>query len=253
MCNRYSYWFALFSTIIEFIEKAPIGNKIRIILAILSIILSFIFPLVSSMLKKSFNISTTLGNTNLRLQFGTLFDEEYIVITTTRYYDINPKGGFASENSVAGIFVNKFCKHNARKLEQELQSHLGRDNDNNLLPAEYGDYIKKEIEGKTIYFLVFTDRLKTDQPADFYTETLGNFLNKIINENHGKAIAMPLIGDNNNLSDSGFTSSEMTFKSLIAMINHFEISHQRSQLKLTIVALPEKRSELIGVISEYSK
>lgn len=62
---------------------------------------------------------------------------------------------------------------------------------------------------------------------------------------------MPLLGDNNNLSDSGFSNSETSFRNLVAMINNFEIMNQRSELKLKIVILPQKRSELINVVSSY--
>ena len=72
-------------------------------------------------------------------------------------------------------------------------------------------------------------------------------------ENHGKTISIPLFGDNNNLSDSGFSNSEMSFKSLMAMVNNFEIVNQRSELKVRIVALQKKRSELINVLSSYTK
>ena len=45
----------------------------------------------------------------------------------------------------------------------------------------------------------------------------------------------------------------MSFKSLMAMVNNFEIVNQRSELKVRIVALQKKRSELINVLSSYSK
>ena len=101
--------------------------------------------------------------------------------------------------------------------------------------------------------MVLTDRNKSDQPEDFYIKSIQTFLKKLLDENHGKTIAIPLFGDNNNLSNSGFSDSRITFKSLMAMINDFEIVNQRSELKLKIVALPEKRSELIDTISAYSK
>lgn len=28
--------------------------------------------------------------------------------------------------------------------------------DNNILPAQYGEYVKENVNGKTVYFLVFT-------------------------------------------------------------------------------------------------
>ena len=36
------------------------------------------------------------------------------------------------------------------------------------------------------------------------------------------------------------------------MINQFEIADQRSELKIEIVVLPEKRAELIDTIAFYS-
>ena len=123
--------------------------------------------------------------------------------------------------------------------------------DNNILPAQYGEYVKENVNGKTVYFLVFTDRNKSNQPAGFYIQAVQGFFNRIVNENHGKIICMPLLGDNNNLSDSGFSNSETSFRNLVAMINNFEIMNQRSELKLKIVILPQKRSELKNVVSSY--
>ena len=37
------------------------------------------------------------------------------------------------------------------------------------------------------------------------------------------------------------------------MINNFEIVNQRSELKLKIVALSKERSELIDIVSTYTK
>ena len=62
----------------------------------------------------------------------------------------------------------------------------------------------------------------------------------------------PLIGDNNNLSNTGFGSSEIAIISLISAINRFEVRNQQSELKLKIVALPSKRTELINLTSSYS-
>ena len=55
------------------------------------------------------------------------------------------------------------------------------------------------------------------------------------------------------LCDSGFSDSEISLRSFMSMINDFEITNQRSTLKIKIVALPEKRAKLINVIKNYAK
>lgn len=229
----------------------PICDQLAIVIVIFCFVLPFFIPFIASYIRNEFTIKT-IGKANVSSLFGNLYDENYIVITTNRYYDINPTGEYISEDSVLGMFVQKFC-NNISELEESLKEHLSRDADNNILPAQYGEYVKKEISGKTVYFLAFTDRNKCDQPADFYIQAVQGFFNRIVNENHGKTICMPLLGDNNNLSDSGFSNSEISFRNLVAMINNFEIVNQRSELKLKIVILPQKRSELINVVSSYSK
>ena len=227
----------------------PICEQLAVIIVIACFIFPFFIPLLSSYVKKEFAVKT-MGNSKVSSVFGNLFDEDYIVITTNRYYDINPTGEYISEDSVLGMFVQTFC-NDIEELEERLKSHLERDSDNNILPAQYGEYVKENVNGKTVYFLVFTDRNKSNQPAGFYIQAVQGFFNRIVNENHGKIICMPLLGDNNNLSDSGFSNSETSFRNLVAMINNFEIMNQRSELKLKIVILPQKRSELINVVSSY--
>lgn len=249
--SRYSIWLSVCATIIGIVAIIPICNQLAIIIVIFCFVLPFLIPLIASYLTKEFTIKT-IGNAKVSTFFGDLNDEDYVVITTNRYYDINPTGEYISEDSLLGMFVQKFC-NNISELEESLKAHLERDANNNIIPAQYGEYVKKEISGKTVYFLAFTDRNKCDQPADFYIQAVQGFFNRIVNENHGKTIYIPLLGDNNNLSDSGFSNSEISFRNLVAMINYFEIVNQRSELKLKIVILPQKRSELINVVSSYSK
>lgn len=250
--SRYPVWLSVFATVIGIVAILPICKNIAVIVVILCFALPFLFPFLGSFSKKNFIIKT-LGKSKISLAFDDLFNEDYIVITTNRYYDINPTGKYISEDSILGMFVNRFCRNNVVELEESLKGHLARDSQNNIKPAQYGEYIKKEISGKTVYFLVFTDRKKSDQPKDFYIQAVQGFLSRISNENHGKNVCVPLLGDNNSLSDSGFSSSAMSFRSLLAMINNFEIVNQRSELRLKIVVLPEKRSELINLVLFYSK
>ncbi|MBD5467428.1 MAG: hypothetical protein HDR21_04650 [Lachnospiraceae bacterium] len=250
--SKYSFWLSIFATIIGIVAIVPICECIAVITVILCFALPFIIPFIASYRKQVFAIKT-IGKSKVSFKFGDLFNEECIVITTNRYYDINPTGEYVSDNSVLGIFVQKFCNNSIVELEESLKAQLRRDEDNNLIPAQYGEYIKKEISGKMIYFLVFTDRNKSDQPQDFYTKAVQGFFNRIVNENHGKTICIPILGGNNNLSDSGFSNVGIAFRSLLAMISSFEIVNQRSELKLEIVALPKQRSELIDVVSSYAK
>lgn len=250
--SRYSFWLSVFATIIGIIAVVPICDCIAIFAVILCFVLPFIIPFLASYRKQKFTIKT-MGKSRISFEFGDLFNEDYIVITTNRYYDINPTGQYISDDSLLGMFVQNFCSNHIAELEESLKAQLRRDAENNIIPAQYGEYIKKEIAGKTVYFLVFTDRNKNDQPKDFYIQAVQGFFNRIVNENHGKTICVPLLGSNNNLSDSGFSDNVMSFISLMAMINNFEIVNQRSELKLKIVALSKERSELIDIVSTYTK
>ncbi len=250
--SKYSFWLSIFATIIGIIAIIPICQCIATITVILCFVLSFIIPLIGSFRRRTFEIKT-IGKSKVDFKFGDLLDEKYIVITTNRYYDINPNGEYVSEDSILGKFVQRFCNDNVIELEESLKACLMKDENGNVMPAQYGEYIKKEIDDRIVYFLVFTDRNKSDQPKDFYTQAVQGFLSRIVNENHGKAICIPLLGGNNNLSDSGFSDIEMAFRSLLAMINNFEIVNQRSELKLEIVALPEQRSKLIDVVASCAK
>ena len=249
--SRYLFWLGIFATAIGVIAIVPISEKQALPIVIICFIVPFIIPFIASGVKKDFVIRGT-GKSKISFRFGDLFDEECIVITTNRYYDINPTGEHIAPNSLLGKFVKEYCE-SPDLLECELKKELKRDKNNNIIPAKYGEYIRKEIKGKMVYFLAFTDRKKSDQPKDFYIKAVQGFFKSIVNENHGKTICIPLLGDNNNLSDSGFCNSETTLKNMFAMISYFGIINQRSELKLRIVALPEKRTELINVLSNYCK
>lgn len=246
--KRYPSWFTQFVSVAGIISLIQPEFYQAVGIILICFIAPFLFPFAWSFIKNDFSIST-IGKSEVKLTFGNLFHENYIVITTTRYYDINPTGNYIAESSVIGKFVREFLKDEANILEVEksLKSHLKHQN-GKVVPAEYGDCIVENIGGKKVYFLVFTDREKQMQPQDFYVKTMQRFLDRISAENHGEYICVPLLGDNNNLSDTGFPNSVVTLQSFITMVNYYEIVNQRSTVKLKIVVLPEKRSELIGVL-----
>lgn len=259
MKNRVKYafskwlsWFGILATIIGVIAIFPICRSMALVVIISCFALAFIIPFIGSFFKNNFKMKT-VGKSSITFAFGDLFDEECFVVTTNRYFDVNPTGEYIAADSLLGKFVNKYFHDNVAELEEMIKGKVPKDANDNIVPSEYGESIKLLINGQIVYLLAFTDRNKSDQPEDFYIRTVQKFLKMVVNENHGKTIGVPLLGDNNNLSDSGFSDSEMSFGSLMAMINNFEIINQRSELKLKIVALPEKRSELIEVVSSYSK
>lgn len=215
--------------------------------------MAFLVPLLESIFRRKFKLKT-IGKSSISFEFSDLFCEECFVITTNRYFDVNPTGDYIAEDSLLGKFVLKYFPNNISDLEKLIKAELEkikyRSKDDKY---DYGTWIKIKVDNKIIYFLAFTDRNKSEQPSDFYQKTMKRFLKTIVNENHGKTIAVPLFGDNNNLSDSGFSDSEISLRSFMAMINDFEITNQRSTLKIKIVALPEKRAKLINVIKNYAK
>ena len=249
--SKMPIYFEIFATILGVIAVFPLGRSEAIITIIIVVTLSFVVPFLMSFFKRTFRIRT-IGKSNITFKFGDIFDEECFVVTTTRYFDVNPTGEYISENSLIGRFVKKYFPRNPEKLEKMIKEEL-RKKGKKEFPVEYGDHIKIDVAGKIVYLLAFTDRKKSNQPDDFYIQAVQPFLKSLADENHGKTICFPLLGDNNNLSNSGFENSEVSFRSLLAMINNFEIINQRSGLKLKIVALPEKRSELIKAVSFYSK
>lgn len=251
--DEYWGWFGKLATVIGIIAIFPLCRCMAIIVIAFCFAFAFIIPFVTALVKRNFKIKT-MNKSNISFRFGDLFDEECLVVTTNRYFDVNPTGDYIAENSLLAEFVRKFFPNNVTQLEQMIKEKLPKDEDNNIiLPSDYGASVKIQYSGKLIYFLAFTDRYKSNQPEDFYVQAVQSFLKKMADENHGKTISIPLFGDNNNLSDSGFSNSEMSFKSLMAMVNNFEIVNQRSELKVRIVALQKKRSELINVLSSYSK
>lgn len=251
--DEYWGWFGKLATVIGIIAIFPLCRCMAIIVIAFCFAFAFIIPFVTALVKRNFKIKT-MNKSNISFRFGDLFDEECLVVTTNRYFDVNPTGDYIAENSLLAEFVRKFFPNNVTQLEQMIKEKLPKDEDNNIiLPSDYGASVKIQYSGKLIYFLAFTDRYKSNQPEDFYVQAVQSFLKKMADENHGKTISIPLFGDNNNLSDSGFSNSEMSFKSLMAMVNNFEIVNQRSELKVRIVALQKKRSELINVLSSYTK
>lgn len=251
--DEYWGWFGKLATVIGIIAIFPLCRCMAIIVIAFCFAFAFIIPFVTALVKRNFKIKT-MNKSKISFRFGDLFDEECFVVTTNRYFDVNPTGDYIAENSLLAEFVRKFFPNNVTQLEQMIKEKLPKDEDNNIiLPSDYGASVKIQYSGKLIYFLAFTDRYKSNQPEDFYVQAVQSFLKKMADENHGKTISIPLFGDNNNLSDSGFSNSEMSFKSLMAMVNNFEIVNQRSELKVRIVALQKKRSELINVLSSYTK
>lgn len=250
-CSQYFTWLGYIATVIGLVAVVPFDEKynyIALVIVITCFALAFIIPFIIAMVRCKFKL-ITVGKSEILFEFGDLFKEKCFVITTNRYFDVSPTGEWISPNSLLGIYVNKYFPNDTEQLVSLISAELG----SNVAPYEYGRTIKIKHDNKTVYLLAFTDRKKTEQPKDFYEKSLQGLFETIVNENHGEPIAIPLIGDNNNLSDSGFDSSIITFKCLMAMINSFDTRHQRSGIKLKIVALPEKRAELIKIVHSYAK
>ena len=251
--SKYLYWLGIFGLILGVVAIVDIKECIAICIVVSILVLSFFIPFLEAIFRREFKLET-IGKSNISLKFGDLFNEECFVITTNLYFDVDPTGEYISKNSLLGSFVEKYFHNNVLELENLINLELSRiKDDDSVEKFDYGTWIKINYNEKIIYFLAFTDRFKVDQPDDFYEKTIQRFLKTIINENHGMTISVPVFGDCNNLSDSGFSSTEIAFKSFIAMINNFEIVSQRSERKIRIVALPEKQAELINVVKSYSK
>lgn len=253
-CSQYFHWLGIFSLIISLIAIIPMDNRgilIGIVVAVL--LLAFLVPLLESCCRRKFNLKT-IGKSKVSLEFSDLFREECFVLTTNRYFDIDPTGKYIAENSLLGKFVSKYFSDNILELETLIKAELEKikcpSKDGKY---DYGTCIKIKVDNKIIYFLAFTDRYKSDQPINFYQKTIQCFLEKMVDENHGKTIAVPLFGENNDLSNSGFPDPESSFVGLISMINIFGISNQKSTLKIKVVALSETRKDLISTIGSYSK
>lgn len=250
--SKYPYWFSLFGTIlgvISIVSTCPIINWCAVILCF---ILPFVIPFIITWIKKDFKIKT-IGMSDVTVSFGDIFEEECFTVTTTRYFDVDPLSGYISETSLIGKFVERFYHNNTQELEEKLKKVLPLDENNNIKCANYGKTICFTKDAKTVYFMAFTDREKKKQPKDFYIRAVRDFLNEISQANHGKTIAIPLLGENNNLSNTGFATPEMAFESLITMLNEFGIENPQYTLRIKIVVLPENKSELLKSIAFYSK
>lgn len=252
--SRWLVWLGILSTItsISFIPSWQLKENCKVAIVFICFAVSFIIPFLVAIVRRNFELKT-IGKSNISFSFGNLFKEKCFVITTNRHFDVNPTGDFIAVTSLLGKFVKKYFPNDVGQLESLMAIELAKLQGNKVAPFDYGTTIKIRHNEKIIYFLAFTDRIKTNQSKEFYEKSIQGFLETIVNENHGETIAVPLIGDNNNLSDSGFDSSATTFKCLMAMINIFETRYQRSEIKLKIVALPEKRAELIKLVHSYSK
>lgn len=248
--SQYFTWLGYFGTVtglVAFVSFDEKYNFIERVIVIACFVLAFMIPFIIAMIRCNFKIKT-VGKSNILFEFGDLFKEKCFVITTNRHFDVIPTGELIAPDSLLGIYVNKYFENNTDRLESLISEQLGSE----AAPHEYGKTIKIQHNDKIVYLLVFTDRKKTEQPKDFYEKSLKGLFEYIVNENHDETIAIPLIGDNNNLSNSGFNNSAMTFECLMAVINSFEIRHQTSGIKLKIVASHEKRAELIKSVYSYS-
>ena len=250
--SKYTYWFTGFAAIIGVIAIIPVCTPIAIAIVIACFLLPFIIPLLISYTKKEFRIKT-IGYSRVTVVFGDLFDEECFVVTTNRNFDIIPDGMYVAENSVLGLFVHRFFQNDSKKLDELISSQLSLNENGEIIPEKYGKTINVSIQNKLVYFMALTDREKSKQPKDFYLKSMREFLKELSKANHGKTISIPLIGNNNNLSDTGFHSCETTFESIITMINEFEIENPKSELKLRIVVLPENRADIIKTIALHTR
>lgn len=249
---NYNKWLCIVLSIIDIIAYYLQPNPVPTIVITLCLIAAFIVPLLISKIKKDFSI-IIVGNSKVSVCFGDLFEEDCFLVTTNRHFDVVPDDTNIAESSLLGSFVNKFYKDNISELQQTLKECLELDADNNIKAMPYGTTISFKKDEKIIYLLAFTDRNKLGQPKGFYTNSIKGFLKEIAKANHGKTIAIPLLGDNNNLSNTGFANSKASLESLISMINQFGIDNPQIELKIKIVILPNKRSELIGDVLRHSK
>lgn len=248
--SRFFVWLGYFAVVVSIISLLPIEFKLAIIFVLLSLLLSFIIPLVISIKKKEFNIKV-IGSSKVSIKFGDIFDEDCFLITTNRYFDVDVNGELVSESSLLGLFIKKYYESKTEDLKGLIDQKLV--SKGIKCPTQYGTTILINNNKKWIYLMAFTDRKKTAQTKDFYIKSIKGFLKEIINANHGKVIALPLLGDNNNLSNSGFLDSGMALDSLIALINEFGIENPTCELKLRIVILPKKRASVISSVMRYAK
>lgn len=249
--SEYTKWFSGLAIIIGVIAVFPLCKVLALIVIGGCVLGALIFPLLVSFIKKDFTLKV-IGNSKVTVHFGDLFEDECFLVTSNRFFDVDAEEGYISKTSLLGLFVERFYDNNIDKLKQFIKDNLELDDDLKIKKSPYGKTIGFRDAGKYIYIMAFTDRKKTDQPKDFYYKAVKGFLNEITNANHGMTIAIPLIGDDNTLSNSGFSDSMMTFEGLISVINSWGIENPRVGLKLKIVILPKKRSELIAAISKHT-
>lgn len=254
--SRFSHWIAKFSVLIGILAVIPLQNYLSclalicIVLAIFA--LAFIIPLVGSYILKEFRIST-IGKSTVTLKFDDLLEQDCFVITTNLNFDVEPDEKYISSLSLLAKFVKMYYPNDISLLKQEIQKQLSVPKNRQIKPRDYGTTVRIDKESKIIYLMAFTDRNKNDQPEDFYITSIREFFKTIANENHGRVVSVPLFGNNNNLSNSGFMSKSMALESLLTMIHVFEIENQRSELKFQIVVLPEDRAEIIDTVAKYAR
>lgn len=249
---RFPIWVTWFSAIIGFLSLISFQFYCSIFIILGSIVLSYTIPFCFSFFIKEYQIITT-GKSTVTLLFGNILEQDCFVITTNRYFDVEPDDNYISPLSLLAKFVNNYYPDKISLLEQDIRKQLKVRKNSQINPRDYGTTVRIDNESKIIYLMAFTDRDKNDQPEDFYITSIRAFLRFIANENHGRVVSVPLFGSNNNLSNSGFMSKSMALESLLAMIKLFEIENQRSELKIQIVVLPEDRAEIIDTVAKYAR
>lgn len=254
--HRYSFWLSWLSVFIGIAAIIPFPEQwsvaVPIVIVTICFLSAFIIPFLGSFLKKDFSI-TTIGKSTISLQFGSIFEQDCFVVTTNRNFDVIPDDNYISRTSLLAKFVDMFYPNDLTPLINEIESQLGTNSDGTIKRQQYGKTIHIDKNSKIVYLMAFTDRQKTDQPDDFYIKAIRAFLKEIANSNHGRTISIPLFGSNNSLSNSGFTDDSIALESLVTMIKLFEIENQRTQLKIQIVVLPEKRADIIDTIARIAK
>ncbi len=255
-CYRYSFWLSWLSVIIGIVAIIPFPEQdsiaVPIIIVAICFFSAFIIPYFGSFFKKEYSIAT-IGKSTISLHFGSIFEQDCFVVTTNRNFDVSPDDIYISRESLLAKFIDTFYPNDESSLISEIASKIGTNNDGTIKYQQYGKTIQINKESRIIYLLAFTDRKKSNQPKDFYFKAVYGLLKELLNANHGKTISIPLLGANNNLSNSGFDNASIALESIITMIKQFEIENQCSELKIQIVVLPEMRSEIIDTIAKLKK
>lgn len=255
-CHRYSFWLSWLSVLIGIVAIIPFPEQWSVAGPIITVLIcflsAFLIPFIGAFFKKEYSIAT-IGKSTISLRFGSLFEQECFVVTTNRNFDVTPDAHYISSTSLLAKFVDAFYPNDITSLKNEIASQLGTNNDGSIKRQQYGKTIQINKESKIIYLMAFTDRNKNNQPDDFYIKAIRGFLKEISNSNHGMTVSIPLFGSNNSLSNSGFSNDSVALESIVTMIKLFEIENQRSELKIQIVVLPEKRAEIIDTIAKLAK